>query len=261
MYSIDINFLNDREPLPESGGGRERSGPQLEIPGKAALIAGGGVAVAFLLATAGAWVYFEQVRVPKLEAKKAKLENDLGVVAASEQRLQQIRTETDLVEKQTEALGSVFNYIKPWSALMQDLRDRIPPGVRISTVEQLEDESSSAAADPEASPSAPPPSMLEIKGFARSFNDVNDFTLVLQRSSFLQGTKTRLIEATLVDNPNQEIQASEDRFEGELKPVVEYTIQTQLSSTPATELLTELQRKGAQGLVDRIKTLQQRGVI
>ncbi|MBE9040168.1 PilN domain-containing protein [Oscillatoriales cyanobacterium LEGE 11467] len=259
MYSIDINFLNDREPLPETGG-RESSRPPLEIPGKAALIAGGGVAVAFLLATAGAWVYFEKVQVPKLEAEKQKLENDLGVVAASEQRLLQIRTETDLVEKQTEALGSVFNYIKPWSALMQDMRDRIPPGVRISTVEQLEDETQ-AAVDPEAPPSAPPPSRLEIKGYAKSFNDVNDFTIVLQRSSFLQGSQTRLLEATLVDNPNQEIQASEDRFEGELKQVVEYTISTQLSSTPATELLPELQRKGAQGLVDRIKTLQQRGVI
>lgn len=260
MYSIDINFLSDREPLPESGGGRERSGPQLEIPGKAALIAGGGVAVAFLLATVGAWVVLEQVQIPALEAEKAKLENDLGVVAASEQRLQQIRTEMDLVQQQTDALASVFNYIKPWSALMQDMRDRVPPGVRISNIEQT-DEAAAAPADPEAPPSAPPPSTLTVSGFARSFNDVNDFTLMLARSSFLQGSETRLLEANLVDNPNQEVQASEERFEGEFKQMVEFTISTQLSSTPATELLPELQRKGSQGLVDRIQVLQQRGVI
>ncbi|NEO02464.1 MAG: fimbrial assembly protein, partial [Moorea sp. SIO3I7] len=46
-----------------------------------------------------------------------------------------------------------------------------------------------------------------------------------------------------------------------LPKVVEYTIKTQLSDIPASEILKELDRKGAVGLVTRIRNLQSQGVI
>ena len=42
---------------------------------------------------------------------------------------------------------------------------------------------------------------------------------------------------------------------------VKYKLQTALKQIPATELLRELERKGAVGIVTRLKTLQQQKVI
>ncbi|RMG11166.1 MAG: hypothetical protein D6728_09310 [Cyanobacteria bacterium J055] len=265
MYSIEINFLKDREPIEP----RKAARGSVEIPGKAALIAGGGVAVAFLAAVGGFWAYLNFVSIPGLEKEKQELETQLNSYLAKQQELQQITTETNLIQQQAKALATVFDYIKPWSALLQDLRDRTPPGVRIGKVEQLPPDTSST---PQPTPSpgaegqpapvaAPPPSKVEISGAAASFSDVNDLLIMLQRSSFLDGTKTRLVTAELKENPSDEVQASEANFDGELGQVVEYTIQTQLSPVPASQQLNELQRKGAVGLVNRIRKLQEIGVL
>jgi type IV pilus assembly protein PilN len=268
MYSIDINFLKDREPL-EPKRGEKRS---VEIPGKAALIAGGGVAVAFLAAVGGAWAYFNFINIPQLEKDREELETQLNAYLAKQQELQQITGETDLIQKQAKALATVFDYVKPWSALLQDLRDRTPPGVRISTIEQLPPDPAATQAAPQPAPSpgaegqpapvsAPPPSIIKISGTAASFTDVNDLAIMLQRSNFLDGSKTRLVTSELKENPSAAVQASETNFEGELGQVVEYTIQTQLNPVPASEQLNELQRKGAAGLVNRIRKLQEIGVL
>lgn len=266
MYSIDINFLKDREPIEP----RKAARGSVEIPGKAALIAGGGVAIAFLAAVGGFWAYLNFVSIPGLEKEKQELETQLNSYLAKQQELQQITAETTLIQQQAKALATVFDYVKPWSALLQDLRDRTPPGVRIGLVEQLPPEPSATTPQPTPSPgaegqpapvSAPPPSKIQISGTAASFSDVNDLLIMLQRSSFLDGTKTRLVTAELKENPSDAVQASEANFDGELGQVVEYTIQTQLSTVPASQQLNELQRKGAVGLVNRIRQLQEIGVL
>ncbi|MGB3238989.1 MAG: PilN domain-containing protein [Geitlerinemataceae cyanobacterium] len=264
MYSIDINFLKDREPIEP----RKGPSPSVEIPGKAALLAGGGVALAFLAAVGGYWAYLNLIRIPVLEKEKQELETQLNAYIAKQQELQQITTETNLIQQQAKALATVFDYVKPWSALMQDLRDRTPPGVRISQIEQLPPDPASAPPPPAAGEegqavpvSAPPLSPIEVSGTAASFTDVNDLVIMLQRSSFLDGSKTRLVTSELKENPSQEVQASEANFDGELGQVVEYTIQTQLSTVPASQQLNELQRKGAVGLVKRIRQLQEIGVL
>lgn len=267
MYSIDINFLQDpfRQPI-EPRKGQKQS---VEIPGKAALIAGGGVALAFLAAVGGFWAYLNLVSIPGLEKEKQELETQLNAYLAKQQELQQITSETALIQQQANALATVFDYVKPWSALMQDLRDRTPPGVRISNIEQVPPTASSTPA-PAPSPgaqgqpapvAAPPPSTINVSGTAASFSDVNDFVIMLQRSSFLDGSQTRLVTAELTEDNSEEVQASEANFEGELGKVVEYTIQTQLSPVPASQQLNELQRKGATGLVNRIRQLQEIGVL
>jgi type IV pilus assembly protein PilN len=47
----------------------------------------------------------------------------------------------------------------------------------------------------------------------------------------------------------------------ELPKTVTYTIQTSLKRVPATDLMRELERKGAVGLVTRLRSLQQQQVI
>jgi type IV pilus assembly protein PilN len=102
---------------------------------------------------------------------------------------------------------------------------------------------------------------LEIQGTARSFDDVGYFLVTLKRSPFFKGDETQLVKAQLVENRTKlevpKTQTQGQRVTYTLPKVVEYTISTSISDTPASELLRELDRKGAVGLVTRIRTLQE----
>lgn len=266
MYSIDINFLNDRpEYRPESAAAPAGERRSIEIPGKAVLIGGTAVAVAFLAAVGGAFIYLKQFEIPQLEAEIADLEAELSSYLQKEQQYKQIQQETQQIKAQTQALAGVFNYITPWSALLQDLRDRQPGGVRISEVRQIEYDASrppSGLPKPEPTETGRPPSLVTISGIAKSFSDVNDFVVVLQESSLFKGSATQLIAAEMTDYQARSQTYDDNAPTGlEFEQVVEFELVTQIREVPATEILPELQRKGALGLVNRIQQLQSRGVI
>jgi type IV pilus assembly protein PilN len=247
------------------------------------------VAVGLLLpALVGGLLLVLQQQVAQKEQQKAALDSELGRLQIEQKKITQLTEEITRVNEETTALASVFNQIKPWSAMLQDIRERIPPGVQISNIQQITAPAPPPAANAQpanakgakpanakgANATAPagaattPPQVtkLEINGTARSFDDVNYFLLTLQRSAFLKGDQTQLVSAELVQNPNKlEVkvpgQQNQSKVTYELPKLVQYKIQTNLSDVPASELLRELDRKGAVGLVTRIRTLQQKGVI
>lgn len=121
-----------------------------------------------------------------------------------------------------------------------------------------------------------PTAKLDITGTAKSFDEVNNFILTLKQSAFFNPDDTQLLSAGLtasaaltklapptsaVTNAEKD-QKTEDKLSRlELPKVVEYRIQTSLKRVPAAELIRELERKGAVGLVTRLKSLQQQQVI
>ncbi|HEY9658693.1 MAG TPA: PilN domain-containing protein, partial [Allocoleopsis sp.] len=137
--------------------------------------------------------------------------------------------------------------------------------------------SPTASPSPGASPGAaqvpetpePPPSTVQIKGYARSFNDVNDFVLTLQRSPFLNADQVNLVTSQLVANPTQiELPTAsggaaggQPQIEVELPQVVQFTIEGGLTNLPASALLQDLERTLSVGLATRIQALRDRGVI
>ncbi len=152
---------------------------------------------------------------------------------------------------------TVFDQIRPWSAMLQDLRDRIPTAVQIENIKQIP-----PIVPVAGQPPANPAGGLEITGLARSFNDVNDFLLSLQQSRFLKPTESRILTATLVDAPLPPgAGQSPAGVTIKLPQVVKYTIQSGMSDIPASELIRELEKKGTVGLVTRIRSMQQTGVI
>lgn len=263
MYSIDINFLNDRpEYRPESSGAKPAR-QRAEVPGKAVLIGGGAVAAVCLAAVGGAWLYLTQVELPRLQSDKSDLDAELSAYLQKEQQYKNLQQEIQQIKAQTDALAGVFNYITPWSALLQDLRDRAPAGVRIQGISQEEFDSSSRSSGPAPEPTASgrPPSVVTIQGIAESFSDVNDFVLLLQESTFFQGSATKLLETELQDYQAQGKTYSDTSSRMDFAQVVAFTVQTQIREVPASDILQELQAKGALGLVNRIQKLQRRGVI
>lgn len=236
-----------------------------------------GVLVGLLLpaAVGGLWFFLQQQNA-QLTTDIAGLDEEIKRQQIEQQKITNLNKQIQEVNAQTTALATVFNQIKPWSAMLQDIRERIPPGVQITNIQQSQvaeanQPAPAPAPAPAASPSpnTPPPApkqitKLEITGTARSFDDVNYFLLTIQRSPFFQKDETQLVSAELVRNSNRlEVKVPENRNQSagtvtyELPKVVQYKISTSLNDIPAGELLQELNRKGAVGLVTRIRTLQQ----
>jgi type IV pilus assembly protein PilN len=280
MYGLDINFLNDRPEYRPVVADRRRGGM---APGdKRATYLGLGLGLALLALTGGAWLFLQSEN-NRLRERQAQLDAELGVLKAEQANLARINTETQQIRAESVALAGVFNAIRPWSATFADISSRTPPNVRIVSITQKEappvqrpspspSPSPSPGASPSPSPSptaaTPPPStgVIEIKGQAVSFNDVNDFLLVLQNSNFLKRDRTRIVDAKLGEpRPVQLIQLGNQGGGNQgdlpqLPPEVGFTIQTELTDVPASELTQELEGKGATGLVTRIERLQQKGV-
>lgn len=252
MYSLDINFLNDR---PGGGGDKPKSkGPSIAIPagGMTPIYIGAAVAV-ILPALLGLGLFYVQgqnanidEQIAKLEAKNQSLEAKLGDIKKKEAEIAAIKTET-------KALVSVFDQIRPWSAMLQVLRDRIPARVRIENVKQTPPRNRGRDGSTPSSAGG-----IEISGYARSFNDVNDFLLSLQQSPFFKTSTGKIVTAQLVNGPLP--RNIPDGVTIEPPKIVKYTIVSELSDVPASELMRELEQKGTVGLVARIRSLQRTGV-
>jgi type IV pilus assembly protein PilN len=275
MYSLDVNFLNDRAVRPtEAAVGRSkepRENSRAFYMGLAALLL-------LPLLAGGLWFYMNQ-RKASLNAELAALDQELAELGILQTQLQSLQNQVQQIENQNQALATVFDRIKPWSAILQDIRERVPAGVQISLIQETAAESESPSPAPAPSPATspgepvqpppaapePPPPVIQITGQARTFDDANDFLLTLQGSPFLNSDQTRLVSAELVDNPtNVEVEQPENRnsqIEVELPRVVNYTIESTLSDRTATQLFQDLERTLAVGLAARIQALKDKGVI
>ncbi|MBW4603412.1 MAG: PilN domain-containing protein [Calothrix sp. FI2-JRJ7] len=258
MYTLDINFLKDRAPSPKNDGTRIKKAPM--SPGDLTPLYIGGAVAAFTLALVGTGWWFLQSQNEQLEQNIAQLEQENQKLEAEIGNINKIRQEITQVKSETQALVTVFDQIRPWSAILQDVRERIPASVQLDNVKHI------AAAAPAAASTPPPagqpqPSQagaIEIGGFARTFADVNDFLVTLQQSRFLKAKEVRITNAELTDAPAPPGGLPQG---AKLPKVVKYTIQSSLSDVPASELMRELEQKGTVGLVARIRSLQQTGAL
>ena len=282
MYSLDINFIKDR---PEQNLKKSQTS-KLGLPFGNFSPLYLGLATGLLLpALVGLGWLFLQTQNSQLEQQVAVLDAELNRLGIQEQEIKKIQEETSRIKAENQALATVFNQIRPWSAMLQDIRDRIPRAIQIESIKQTAaiapppvqpanatppaaGKPAPAATPAPGQPAAPaagnPGGGIEIVGVARSFNDVNDFLLTLQQSAFLKPVDTRIVTAELIESPVAIAvpTAQSARTVAVRGPqVVRYTIQSSLSDVPASELLRELERKGTLGLVARIRLLQQKGVI
>jgi type IV pilus assembly protein PilN len=253
MYSLDINFLKDRPAYQKDN--PKNTGPKLPAGDPKPIFLGVGLGLCLPIAAGAGWWILEmkngeiQQTIAQLEQESTKLDAEIGSI-------NKIKEETNAVKAQTQSLVTVFDQIRPWSAMLQDLRDRIPAKVQIENVRQLPPTPAA-----EGKPPTNPAGGIEITGIARSFNDVNDFLLSLQQSNFFKSSESKITTATLVDAPLPPNATSTARVQIKPPQVVKYTIQSSLSDVPASELIRELEQKGTVGLVARIRSIQQTGVI
>lgn len=122
MYSIDINLLNDR---PEYGQ-QVVSSANYDSDDKTPLFIGlgvGGAALGLVLIGFGVMSFLNQ----QLVAEEENLDSELAQLAPKLAEVDDLKLQERQVKEETKALATIFNQIKPWSATLQDIRDRIPP--------------------------------------------------------------------------------------------------------------------------------------
>ena len=256
MYSLDINFLKDRDTRIFDT--KPQRSPFLGPVDRTPLLYGllGALVPLALVVGYGA---FNRNQVRQLEARSAELEAELVRVRGQLQEIGTLRGQIDGVKAENQAFVSVFDQIVPWSALLQDIRDRTPTRIQITRLTQT------AGVTPAATPEAPPPQVggVSIEGVACNFNDINDFTLVLQRSPLLNPG------SVAIERAEQQAEMLDPLVQGRCPGtpadapsyLVDYTLRANLPDTPASELIEELEQQGAVGLVTRLRALRNTGVL
>lgn len=257
MYSLEINFLKDRpeyqQPKKEPVTG---TGSQINPKDIVPVAVGVMVAAVLVGGALGIKIYHLDSENAKLEKQLGQADRSIKQIEAKKNKIAAIKKETEEIDKQTEALATVFNQIKPWSALLQEIRDRTPARVQIQELKQVEVVKRIPAKNNKEKPTQIKKQKIEIKGWASSYNDVNDFMLLLTKSNFFSEKETELISAKKQQNRTRVVVPTGSGIQVELPPVIEYRINTFLSDVKAEEILGELEGKGAVGLVNRIENLQ-----
>jgi type IV pilus assembly protein PilN len=254
MYSLDVNFLKERQ-IPDTKPSAEKQKINLGDVTPIWVGAGVGVGIPALLYVGYLSLQNQTTEVTtKITQRQAQITNLDQKIAT----VTKIKQDKDQASDEVKALVTVFDQIRPWSAVLQDLRDRIPQSVQIDDIKQI-------AATPPPPPasggkgSVEPVNLaggMEITGYAQSFDNVNDFLLILQQSKFLNSEEGRITTAELVPAPN-----SNSKGNSQLHQVVKYTIKVGLSNVPASTFIKELEEKGSQGLVARLLDIKKAGVI
>ncbi|MBE9137766.1 PilN domain-containing protein [Nodosilinea sp. LEGE 07088] len=258
MYSLDINFLKDREvrvfePRPRAQGGGA-------LPGdRRPLFIGLAAALVPLALVGGFWAVTRN-QVNQLQARSIALDGEMSQLQGQLAEISAIQGQIDLVRAENNAFVAVFNEIVPWSALLQDIRTRTPARVQIVGLSQT---APAAPVEGSTEPPAPKAGGLVINGVACSYDDINDFTLVLQRSPLLQSETVAITQAqqqpTLLDPQTQG--RCPGTAVGDPDFLIDYSLGGLITDTPASQLVDELERQGTVGLVTRLEALREKGVI
>ncbi|MBE9114748.1 PilN domain-containing protein [Lusitaniella coriacea LEGE 07157] len=247
MYGLDINFLKDRAPTQVGAGIKKKKKP-LSPAVMTPLFVGAAIGLLFPALVAGFWLWVT-LETNKVEEDLADLEGELTALEAQDRQIEELKTRIQVAQTQANDLAGVFSQIKSWSAVLQDIRDRIPQGVTIGEIQQAEVTVETPTEEGQPTPQAP--IVLSVSGFSQSYNQLNDFLLALKDSEFFNDEETRLLKAELADYP------IDNKPEGyEFPQVVKYELITQLSNLPSDELLKELERKGALGLATRLRAVE-----
>jgi type IV pilus assembly protein PilN len=127
------------------------------------------------------------------------------------------------------------------SAITDDIRKRTPITVQVEAITQA---SVAASATDRAK------TTISLTGKATSYNELNDFLLLLKASPLLEDKDTVLVSSSLLPA------TSDKNFN-----LVNFQIITATTSKSPADILPELQKTGADGLVTRVNLLKQQGVI
>lgn len=221
MYSIDINFLKDREPSEVAG-----SSQPTEIA-DSQFIVYGGIAAGVAVLLAGGYYFFVSSQIPPLQATVNAKTAEKEKITGRANETAKIQEEITKIQAQTNGLTGLFVQQVPAYALLSDLQRRTKDTVQLNNFAQTD-------------------KALIVDGTAKDYDSLNNYLLLLKSSPLLDPAATQLVSARLG--------AGEE-------PVVSFSIRTAVTPKRADEIQKVLEEAGAEGLLIRLRDLQKAGVI
>jgi len=149
--------------------------------------------------------------------------------------------ELQAIEARTGELVNLLVGNVPMSAILDEIRKRNPVTVQIEAITQT---------SVPATAQDPATTTLSLTGYTTNYNELNDFLLLLKTSPLLDDKNTVLRSSTLQP-------ATSDKN----LTFVGFQIETKTTTKKPVDILPELQKIGADGLVTRINLLWQQGII
>ncbi|TVQ56326.1 MAG: hypothetical protein EA366_10015 [Spirulina sp. DLM2.Bin59] len=270
MYGLDVNFLKDRAIAASPGAVAKAKAPTRKVTLTELVPLIGGVAGGLLVvAIAGGWWGYQQLQIQQINEQLIVLDGQITALQQQNQRIQQLNTEIEVARRQTNGLAQVFARIFPWSAIIEDVRVRIPTGLQLRSFRVSEADGAAAQPNPDGTMPSTMPSVT-LDGYADSYGAVNVFSVSLQRSAFFDGNTVRITEAEQIADPHTITAATTADGEGggnvtiDLPQVVRYSITgniRDLTTLSSDELITQLRNKQNLGSVIRLETLRERGLL
>ena len=242
MYSLDVNFLKDRHLDGSAKTTSTSLAPSrsFSVKEQLPLLIGGAAMVILPALTASSLLVLNQLS-SSTQQRIEQLESKLAQINAQNKSIEEIEAKVKQNDEEIQSLVTVFNQIRPWSALLREIEEQIPLNVQVGSIVQQENE-------------------LTITGYAMTYEDLNDFLLTLQSSPLLKAEQTVIETASLDDFP-AEMENTPNDVEVEFPQGVRYTINTAISDRPSSELRRTFSDNGAIGLINRIETLERKGVL
>ncbi|MFM6082082.1 MAG: PilN domain-containing protein [Dolichospermum sp.] len=134
MYNLDINLLKNRPEYQQKVGSQAN---QLSWQLGEFTPVYVGVAVGLLFPTLMFFsLSFLQWKTAEVAKQTTKLEEQGKGLNQTIANIKKMKAETATINSQTTTLVKVFDQIRPWSAILHDLGDRIPTRVQIESIKQ-----------------------------------------------------------------------------------------------------------------------------
>jgi len=227
MYIPEINFLKDRTgdvaPLDEPGQSPFSAPEEGLDPLLVAFLA----CVAFLVIITGTTVYLNN----EIGAKTASLAETQGQITAIQGEVQALKAqEAQLQEYQgrSQAVINLFDLSKPWSAVLEDLRRRVPSNV------WLENFTAQGTS-------------VDISGRALDYTQVAAFQLTLSASPFVSSVEIQ--------------DTSQQPATGNTPSTVSYRLTVALKQQGIGQYAQALEESGSVGLLEKLRRLQKENLI
>lgn len=234
MFVPEINFLRDQAGRTAANSGYTPAPDFNESSpgGIDPLLIGAAVPILSLAAVAGLTLFFNS-QVSAKEASVAELDGRISTLNQQIASINSLKKEIESERSRVEAVVNLFDLSRPWSAVLEDLRRRVPEGVWLSSL------TSASAKDGYDT--------VQLEGKALDFQQVAALQLTLKDSPFVN-------DATVQDA------TKEDSKDGS-PTTINYKIQVKLTGRKLREMVTALETTGSVGILEKLRRVQQEKLV
>jgi type IV pilus assembly protein PilN len=225
MYVPEINFLRDRTDAVDLPAVEQRYEPE---PGGFDPLIIAVIVPVVALAIVAVTTLFLNGQIDEKNRQLADTNAQIAAIQGEVTRLQGQQKELAEIQGRSQAVVNLFDLSKPWSAVLEDLRRRVPANVWLEKFSTAQD-------------------AVTISGRALDYSQVAAFQLTLSDSPFVQAV-------TIQDTSKQAGTAT-------APTTITYTLNVTLKPLGIGQFASALEQTGSVGLLEKLRRLQKENLV